>query len=242
MAHYGTLRDYRFDNDIEDIRGANLYGANDEKLGEIDDVIFDHSSGDIRYLVVDTGGWLTSNKFLIPADRISPYHKGENDFYASLDKERIKMFPEYDEKMLEDEKNWREYETRYERSFDESPVLHKEGSNRTITPEATEMPGTGAGSGAMLGGDRAPDYTGTPQFTRSEREGSTFSSGEPIVAPGGVRMGASSGQRHPGIGSESMATGEFTRGRRWQSFEQGLRRNRERIARDCRVCSSRRAA
>ena len=238
MAHYGTLRDYRFENDIEDIRGANLYGINDEKLGEIDDVIFDHSSGDIRYLVVDTGGWLTSNKFLVPADRISPYHKGENDFYASLDKERIKMFPEFDEKMLEDEKNWREYETRYEKSFDESPVLHQEGTTRMITPEPTEMP---AASGSVRA-ERSPDYTGTPQFTRSEREGSTFTAGEPIVAPGGVPMGGSTGRRHPGIGSESQATGEFTRGRRWQSFEQGLRRNRQHLAENCVVCRGRRAA
>ena len=41
-----------------DIRGAELYGAKDEKLGKIDDVIFDHTSGSLRYAVVDTGGWL----------------------------------------------------------------------------------------------------------------------------------------------------------------------------------------
>ena len=59
MPHYGILRDYRFD-DIEDVRGADVYGVNDEKLGTIDDVIFDHSSGEIRYVVIDTGGLLSS--------------------------------------------------------------------------------------------------------------------------------------------------------------------------------------
>jgi hypothetical protein len=186
-------------------------------------------------LVVDTGGWLTSKQFLVPADRISPYHKGENDFYASLDKERIKQFPEYDEKLVDDENRWRDYQGRYEKSLDESPVLHQEGSTHVITPDPSEMPTAGGGVDVR----RDPDFTGTPQFTRSEREGSAFSSGEPIVAPGGVRMGASSGRRHPGIGSEAMATGEFTRGRRWQSFEQGLRRDRERIAEKCVVCSDR---
>jgi uncharacterized protein YrrD len=48
MAHYGTLRDHRFDDDVDDIRGASLYGMDDEKLGKIDDVIFDHGSGAIR--------------------------------------------------------------------------------------------------------------------------------------------------------------------------------------------------
>jgi hypothetical protein len=40
---------------------------NDEKLGNIEDVIFDHTSGNIHYAVVDTGGWLSSKKFLVPA-------------------------------------------------------------------------------------------------------------------------------------------------------------------------------
>src|SRR5205085_5074293 len=60
MAHYGTLRDYRFthiDAATDDIRGSKVYGLNDEKLGKIDDVIFNHSTGEITYVVIDTGGW-----------------------------------------------------------------------------------------------------------------------------------------------------------------------------------------
>jgi uncharacterized protein YrrD len=45
------------------VRGSHLYGLNDDKLGKIEDVIFDHSSGDIHYVVVDTGGWLHPKKF-----------------------------------------------------------------------------------------------------------------------------------------------------------------------------------
>jgi len=52
----------------DDIRGATVYGLEDEKLGEIDDLIFDHSTMEIRYVVVDSGGWLPSRKFLLPAD------------------------------------------------------------------------------------------------------------------------------------------------------------------------------
>ena len=92
MPHYGTLRETRFE-DTDEIRGAEVYGVNDEKLGKIDDVIFDHSTGDIRYIVVDTGGWLSSKKFLVPAGRISPYGNHDDKFYAELDKERIQMLP-----------------------------------------------------------------------------------------------------------------------------------------------------
>jgi hypothetical protein len=60
MAHYGILGGTAIAESGEDIRGAHLYGTNDEKLGKIEDVIFDHSTGEIQYVVVDTGGWLTS--------------------------------------------------------------------------------------------------------------------------------------------------------------------------------------
>ena len=43
MAHCGLLRNYRFSDSseaTEDIRGAKLYGVNDEKLGKIEEVIF----------------------------------------------------------------------------------------------------------------------------------------------------------------------------------------------------------
>ena len=32
----GTLRDYRFNKDVEDIRGSTIYGPGEEKLGKID--------------------------------------------------------------------------------------------------------------------------------------------------------------------------------------------------------------
>ena len=97
MAHFGMLRDYRFSNDVDDIRGASLYGIDDEKLGKIDDVIFDHSSGNIRYAVVDSGGWLSSKKFLVPADRIRVDAKHEDDFHVDMTKKQIEALPRYDE-------------------------------------------------------------------------------------------------------------------------------------------------
>jgi len=49
MAKHGLLGNYRFTDAAEDIRGSKLYGLNDEKLGKIDDVIFDHFTGLIHY-------------------------------------------------------------------------------------------------------------------------------------------------------------------------------------------------
>jgi uncharacterized protein YrrD len=54
------LGDQKVEGSAEDICGANVCGLNDEKLGKIDDVIFNHATGDISYVVIDAGGWLTT--------------------------------------------------------------------------------------------------------------------------------------------------------------------------------------
>jgi sporulation protein YlmC with PRC-barrel domain len=104
MPHYGTLQDYRFtDADADDIRGSKIYGRDDEKLGKVDDVIFDHATGAIRYVVVDTGGWLSSKKFIVPADRLRPSVEHEDAYRVDLSKEQIESFPPYDESDVKDE-------------------------------------------------------------------------------------------------------------------------------------------
>ena len=141
MAHYGMLRDYRFNDDVDDIRGASLYGIDNEKLGKIDDVIFDHSSGTIRYAVVDSGGWLSSKKFLVAADRIRPDSEHEDDFYADMTKEQIEALPRYDEDSFKQDKNdneraWSDYDQRYRKSLETNgDVMHREGSTHAITPD-----------------------------------------------------------------------------------------------------------
>src|SRR5256885_67672 len=103
MAHYGTLRDYRFvqtAEDADDIRGSALYGINDEKLGKIDDVIFDHGTGEIRCLVIDTGGWLSSKRVIAPAYHTSASAEHDEQFMVLRNKRMIETFPLYNVKDL----------------------------------------------------------------------------------------------------------------------------------------------
>ncbi len=134
MANYGMLRNYRFTDTAEDIRGSKLYGLNDEKLGKIDDVIFDHSEGTIRYVVVDTGGWLSTKKFIVPADRLRASTKHDNDFVVDLTKAQVESFPPYKETDLESDEQWSDYEGKYRSKWDADPVMHREGTDRNITP------------------------------------------------------------------------------------------------------------
>lgn len=140
MPHVGTLHEISLEG-VEDIRGAEVYGVNDEKLGTIDDVIFDHSTGDIRYVVVDTGGWLASRKFLVPANRVSPYGRHDDKYYAELDKERIQMLPEYHEKHLRSEDSWTDYERQYQERWHEGAVMYNQRTGRIVTPPMDQVQG-----------------------------------------------------------------------------------------------------
>jgi hypothetical protein len=154
MARYGTLGDYRFSDTQEaalDIRGAKLFGPKDEKLGEIDDVVFDEATGAIVFVVVDTGGWLSSNKFVVSPQEIRPSLQHEDDFLVDLTKEQIERFPPYDGKALTSEEKWADYEKRYRSKWVEEPVMHRAATDRNLTP--TTMQQVGAGSGTVPSAD-----------------------------------------------------------------------------------------
>jgi len=208
MAHYGTLRDYRFPNTDEaadDIRGAKVYGRDDEKLGKIDDVVFDHTSGAIRYVVIDTGGWLSSKKFLVPPDGLhfSPKHK--DDLEVNLTKQQIEGFPEFKESDLQSEEDWKNYEDRYKNAWHDGPVQHRQGSDHDITPTPQEMPAEPGSIGSQL----------TPS-QRAEVSSRITPAGADNVTIQNSAMG---------IGS------------RWLNFESRLRQHRRDITQSCGSCT-----
>lgn len=149
MARYGTLGDYRFTDTAEaahDIRGAKVYGPKDQKLGEIDDVIFDGATGAIIFVVVDTGGWLTSKRFIVPPEEIRPSLQHDEDFLVDLTKEQIESFPAYDGAALSSEEQWADYEKRYRSKWVEHPVMHREGTDRNVTPTTKQQVNAGSGT------------------------------------------------------------------------------------------------
>lgn len=161
MGHLGTLRDYRFEDQADDIRGATLYGNNNEKLGKIEDVIFDHATGDMKYVLVDTGGWLSSKRFMVPAGRIRPRDEREDEYITTLSKKQIETFPKYEEENLKDEKRWGEYERNYRRAsgFQESGgVLHQEGSTNILVPDSIPAEGKAptTSTGKAVSGYKSP--------------------------------------------------------------------------------------
>ena len=145
MPHYGILRDHKME-DVDDLRGADVYGVNDEKLGTIDDVIFDHSSGDIRYIVLKTGGLLSRKKVMVPANRVEPYGNHDDKFYAELDKERLEMLPEFREETMKAQGDWSTYEKDYEKRWNDGAVMYNKNTGRIITAPHEEEVGPAIGS------------------------------------------------------------------------------------------------
>jgi sporulation protein YlmC with PRC-barrel domain len=242
MAHYGLLRDYRFSDDVDDIRGASLYGADNEKIGKVDDVVFDHATGGIQYAVVDAGGWLSTKKFLVPADRIRSSGKDDKDFSTDMTKDQIKSLPEYDEKAVNNDREWDAYQTRYRESIETGPVMHKENSTHIITPEPDELPATGeplAGEDELepqrLAG-KFPDAA--PESSKIRLRPTASAASEDASIPGTPLEPEIPTRLEEEALDRRQPTSAVSPQGRWGAFENHLRRNRVDITASCRTCGT----
>ena len=225
MAHYGTLKDARFADASEDIRGSHLYGLNDEKLGKIDDVIFDHSTGVIRYVIVDTGGWLTSKEFIVPADGLRASARHTDDFEVSLTKNQIESFPPYDDSVLDSERKWADYEGRYRSKWVADPVMHRAETNRNITPTTQQTFGNipseqaAAEEHGYAPGSEVPLSSGAQ---RSDLEAASSVTGRAVPA---------------GTDAVVINNSAVGIGGRWDTFQSRLRERRKEAVAHCDTCS-----
>ncbi len=236
MAHYGMLRDYAFAEDIDDIRGADLYAA-DGKIGTVKDVIFDHESGDIRYLVADVGH---DRRVLIDSGHVFRSTADEDSFETDLTAAEIARLPRFDGKALESEhewerhhgenrKIWKEREDRfrqeYKREWEEDPVMHMKGSGRTITPDIG--PATGGGERVITGADLTP-----------RRIVDKFAQGGDMTVPSTNQGRDDLTLRPAGTASnaEAAAWGTWARSERLRGFQGAVRNQMPHLRQTCGVC------
>lgn len=237
MAHYATLREYHFSGDVYDIRGARVYGPDQRQVGKVVDVVFEHDTGGIEGLVVDIG---RSRKVLLSSDHLFRSVLDEDDFDTDLDRTQLGGLPVFDEKHLESESNWKEFqrrlhdaheqeEKRLEKEFKEKlekgPVEHRRGSDRLITPNPDEEPAVPSASGEPQSVD--------PSKLWPERLVSKFPDTAP--SPEKVRL------RPAGIAAdaEDAARGE-EEAPRWIEFQETIRENLISIRGGCSTCKQER--
>lgn len=234
MALYSNLNEYRFnDTELDDIRGAEVFGVDDEKLGKIDDVIFDTTSGELRYVVLDSGGWLSSKRFVIPARQLMIRDEQDKDFHVSLTKQQVERFPEYKEKSFESDDEFADYEKRYKASYSDSPVMHREGSTHAITPET--VAGSGGGDGMHHASPRRIAHD-MPRFGATSSNDSTDGvslAGEidqsPTISGARNTLDRQIDEPIPAASADSLSASDYNP--RVRTFETWLRKYREDILR-----------
>jgi sporulation protein YlmC with PRC-barrel domain len=80
---------------IKSLMGFTI-GATDGEIGKVKDFYFDDVTWTIRYLVVETGSWLSNRKVLISPEALLQCDWTNETFPVNLTKEQIKKSPDID--------------------------------------------------------------------------------------------------------------------------------------------------
>ncbi len=85
--------DYKTHFDDYDFRDLGLYSGKD-KIGSVDDVLVD-DEGQLRYFVINTGGWLVGKKVLFPIGRARIDYEHNRVYADNLTKAQVEALPEF---------------------------------------------------------------------------------------------------------------------------------------------------
>jgi PRC-barrel domain len=70
--------------------------ATDGEIGHVSDILLGDSDLKVRYLVIDTGGWLSGRKVLLSTAWLSGVAPEKQLIVVNIDKKRIEESPPYD--------------------------------------------------------------------------------------------------------------------------------------------------
>lgn len=78
------------------VEGTKVYNRAGEKLGSIDDLVIDKVSGQVRYAVLEFGGFLGigTDRYPIPWN-VLKYDTSKEGYVVPLDKDRLSEAPKY---------------------------------------------------------------------------------------------------------------------------------------------------
>ncbi|MBT2322004.1 PRC-barrel domain-containing protein [Variovorax paradoxus] len=80
----------------ERVEGTAVYNAAGEKLGTIDDLMIDKVSGQVRYAVMEFGGFLGigTDRYPVPWSMLK-YDTAQDGYVVPLDKDKLQGAPRY---------------------------------------------------------------------------------------------------------------------------------------------------
>ncbi len=98
-ANYASRLRYLAANEIDssdiNFNGLDVRGHDNAKLGDIDGFIVDADSGRVFYTVVDSGGWFTSRRFLLPVGHAT-IDRGAGVLRVDVSRQALERYPEFD--------------------------------------------------------------------------------------------------------------------------------------------------
>lgn len=100
----------------KDLIGHAIH-ATDGDIGKVVDLYFDDERWAIRYLVVDTGGWLTGRKVLISPRAITAVNGDDNVLSVALTKSQVQNSPDIETEKPVSRQHEAEHSTYYEYPF-----------------------------------------------------------------------------------------------------------------------------
>jgi uncharacterized protein YrrD len=101
---------------VRDLRRLTI-AAKDGEIGKPEDLYFDDRAWSVRYLVVNTGGWLLGRRVLLAPQVIDSINDQKDTIEVDLTRDQIKTSPPFDsEKPIS-----RQYELEYYKHFDWVP-------------------------------------------------------------------------------------------------------------------------
>ena len=84
------------DDAVVDYDGLEVHGPGGEKLGNVDGFIIDADARRVNYVVIDTGGWFTSRRLLLPVGHAS-VSGDRTSLDVDVNKDALRRFPDFDE-------------------------------------------------------------------------------------------------------------------------------------------------
>jgi sporulation protein YlmC with PRC-barrel domain len=87
----------------ERVEGTTVYNPAGDKLGSVDDLMIDKISGQIRYAVLEFGGFLGmgTDRYPLPWNMLK-YDTQKEGYVVPLDKNKLEQAPHYDESDVPD--------------------------------------------------------------------------------------------------------------------------------------------
>lgn len=122
----------------EEVQGTTVYDPNGNDIGEIDHLMIDKVSGNVRYAVMSFGGFmgLGQSHYPLPWSSLT-YDRDREGYLTSVTEQQLKEAPEYsDEKWID--RNW---ESRLHEHYRAEPYWdEKRTQGRDDVPPSTWRP------------------------------------------------------------------------------------------------------